>query len=180
MLTLELSTIQAKDLDRSELAAAMEAFERSGGEIQSLGSYGVKPKDVTWRNDGFYLPNSSQNTLVQNKELALLAKVKDLIESGAGRTSIIKSLGTNGRATLDRLRDKYELVIPVVRTPGVIIEKTRSGREMQRLRHREELAKVIRPMVIAGASLNEMAAKTGSCKRTLKRVIEEFKLGEGK
>jgi len=179
MISTNLTHVSLKSLESAELAAAMEAFERSGGAVQSLGTYGIKPKDVTWRNDGFNLSNSSQ---VEARELALLERVKGLIAGGIGRTSIIKSLGTNGRAKLDRLVEKYHLKINASYSAGQLSFQARNSRDLQRRKKREEVAAIIRPMVEAGATLRKMEEVTGTSRKTLARIVDEFELrmGEGK
>lgn len=109
MITLELSTIQCKDIDRAMIAAAMAEY---CGEIEVLGVTQAPIQPGNWRSaNGISLPGSSQNSVASNREAALERRILEMIAKGAGMTSMKKTLGTDARL-IKRVAERHGVAIP--------------------------------------------------------------------
>lgn len=176
MISLELSTIQAKNAERAMLAEAMAAYN---GRIQVIDvpvarSYAPH----SWRGD-LMLPGSSQATMSQNQDAALTVRIRELVAKGCGITSIKMTLRIDAR----RIKRLCEAA-------GIELKDRRGGlqhcehdthqskRDAGKLR-RTKLALKLKPLAANGATVNEMAAATGVSRNTVMTTMREFCIPRG-
>lgn len=178
MISSELSTIIAKDVERSQIAEAMDRFLANGGSIQSHEIIKRGEQDRgDWRtNHGLALAGSSAQS---QADQALVSRIRELAEKGAGITSMKMSLQVDTRR-IKRLADANGIEIkakPIARALG---EKARLACIDAGKARRAAIADKIRPMIASGMSTREIESNIEASRRTVLRVIKEFGLrGEG-
>lgn len=179
MLTLELSTIQAKNAERDMLASAMAAFHLHGGEITSLDTFGHVGKPANWKNDGFNITNQQNRNAERNA--LLLEKLKLMAAAGSGISSIVMALHSSRRVIV-RLAEENGIAIRKVKLDAALPAKARAANEAKHRLLREVLAEKARPLAEQGMRLIEISRQIGTSSRTLKRIVDEFeiRMGEGK
>lgn len=140
MLSLELSTIQSKDADRAMIAKAMASYT---GEIEQVGSI---MQGGAWSfGNSMTLPGSSTNTRAENREAALVRRISELAEKGAGVTSIAKTMGIDTRKVRNLARDHGVFI------PMVVFVEAAMNRALERIKH--ELNTVERIKALAACKL---------------------------
>lgn len=168
MISLELSTIQAKDEQRAMLAEAMASYS---GQIEQLPGIQAKPLPPhSWRGD-LVLPGSSTNTRQENKDLALAKRIRELTEKGAGITAIGHELKVDTRR-LTRIAAEY----------GITLNDLKRGRPAESVKvieRRAALAVKIRPLAARGLRIDQIAAQAGCGKETAILVMEQFNIPRG-
>lgn len=177
MISLELSTIQAKDAERAMLAEAMASFT---GRIEVLPGFQSRPvEQAMWRN-GLILPGSSQNTSGENKDRALSVRIAELTEKGAGITAIKLELHVDSRR-IKRIAAEYGIPLNDIRyaSSTVIPASTHQAKVAAGQRRRAKLAETLRPLAANGYGINAMSEATGSSKATILRTLGEFNIQRG-
>lgn len=90
MISLELSSIQAKDSDRAMIREAMSAYT---GAINVITPPPAINTSGEWRGSNqIALPGSSLQSKDQNELAAKVRRLRELAAQGAGSVSIAKSL----------------------------------------------------------------------------------------
>lgn len=168
MISLELSTIQAKDAQRAMLAEAMASFT---GQIEQLPGIQAKPiPPHSWRGD-LVLPGSSTNAKQENQDLALARRVRELTEKGAGITAIGHELKVDTRR-ISRIAADF----------GIKLNDLKRGRPAESVKvieRRAMLAAKIRPLAARGLRIDQIAAQAGCGKETAILVMEQFNIPRG-
>lgn len=179
MLTLELSTIQYKNSERAMLASAIEDFERHGGEVTKLDTFGHVGKPANWKNDGFNITNQQKRNA--ERDALLLEKLRLMAAAGSGISSIVMALHSSRRVIV-RLAEENGIVIRKAKLEAVIPANARAANEKKYRDLRELLAEKARPLAEQGLCMVEISRQIGTSKRTMRRIVDEFeiRMGEGK
>lgn len=180
MLTLELSTIQAKNAERAFLESAMANYEREGGHIHVAESIGYVQKPYP-QSAGFRLPGQVVNTAVRSKDAVRADRIRALAETGAGITSIEKSMGI-GKTVIYRIAKEHKIEIKKAwRNGGVVSEKALKAASQKTQERKQRTADKIRALIVLGLSFQEIADRLELHIRTIHRLATEFGLrGDGK
>ena len=99
LISMELSTVQAKDADRQMIRDLMATYT---GPITVITPPPSGIKSGEWRGvNQIALPGSSLNTRDQNELLAKVGRMRELAAQGAGAVSIAKSLKLSKQGVLN-------------------------------------------------------------------------------
>jgi hypothetical protein len=99
MVSMESSTIQAKEADRAMIRDAMATYT---GPINVVTPPPGTNALAEWRGvNQIALPGSSLNTRDQNELLAKVGRMRELAAQGAGAVSIAKSLKLSKQGLLN-------------------------------------------------------------------------------
>lgn len=177
MISNELSTIQAKDAQRAELAQAMACFQ---GQITVIESPVVRAEAASdWRRT-LNLPGSASVSALDQQEAAMLQTIRALADKGIGISGMQKQLKADPRR-IRMLARKGKIDIPDARAtqPRTIGAKARSAVIDARAAKRAQLAIMLKPLAAKGMTIQAMSDATGASKRTVLATIEEHNIVRG-
>lgn len=90
MISLELSSIQAKDAERAMIREAMASYT---GQINVITPPPTGLQSGQWRGvNQIALPGSSTNSRSENDLLAKVGRMRELVSVGAKKAAIAKAL----------------------------------------------------------------------------------------
>lgn len=168
MISLELSTIQAKDTQRAMLA---EAVARFTGKVEQLPGAQAKPiPPHSWRGD-LVLAGTPTTSRQENKDLALARRIRELTDKGAGISAIALELKVDSRR-LRRIAIEH----------GITLNDLKRGRPAESvkvLERRAALAVKIRPLAAKGLRIDQIATQAGCGKESVILVMEQFGIQRG-
>lgn len=177
MISNELSTIQAKDAQRAELAKAMACFQ---GQITVIESPVVRAEAASdWRRT-LNLTGSANVSALDQQEAAMLQTIRALAAKGIGISGMQKQLKADPRR-IRMLARKGKIDIPDARAtqPRTIGAKARSALIDARAAKRAQLAIKLNPLAAKGWTIQAMSDATGASKRTVMATIEEHNIVRG-
>ena len=117
MISLELSSIQAKSAEREVIASACERFIRDGGKIVAVpGIEGRYDSPHAWNRNDMALPGSSQTTRDHNADAALAERIKEIAAKGGGISSMRVTLQVDP-SRIKRVAKAFGIEIPTARAP---------------------------------------------------------------
>jgi hypothetical protein len=177
MISNELSTIQAKDCQRAEIAKAMAGFQ---GDITVIETPVVRPEMPSdWRRT-LNLPGSADALGLDQQEAAMVSTIRDLAAKGAGISAMQKALHADPRR-IRMLARKAKIEIPDARAkaPRSIGCKARMAVIEARTAKRAVLAVQLAPLAANGLTIQAMGDATGASKRRVLATLEEHNIVRG-
>ena len=177
MISNELSTIQAKDAQRAELALAMASFQ---GEITVIETPVVRPEmPGDWRRT-LNLPGSANVSALDRQEAVMIESIREMAGKGLGISAMQKHLKCDPRR-VRMLAKRAKIEIPDARKtqPRTIGAKAREACLLMREAKRAVLAKKLIPLAAKGLTIQAMSDETGASKRTVIATINEHNIVRG-
>ena len=158
MISLELSSIQAKSSEREAIASACERFIRDGGQIVAVPGIEARyDSPHAWNRNDMALPGSSQNTRDHNADAALAQRIKEIVAKGGGISSMRVTLQVDP-SRIKRVAKAYGIEIPTVRAPTTISERVRQAISDSRAAGRTPKIQVVANLAASGSTIAVMAA----------------------
>lgn len=179
MISLELSSIQAKSSEREAIASACERFIRDGGQIVALPGIEARyDSPHAWNRNDMALPGSSQNTRDHNADAALAQRIKEIVAKGGGISSMRVTLQVDP-SRIKRVAKAYGIEIPTVRASTTISERARQAISDSRAAGRTPKIQVVANLAASGSTIAVMAAAVSVNRQTIMRWLKQYDIKRG-
>lgn len=179
MISLELSSIQAKSSEREAIASACERFIRDGGQIVAVPGIEARYESPhAWNRNDMALPGSSQNTRDHNADAALAQRIKEIVAKGGGISSMRVTLQVDP-SRIKRVAKAYGIEIPTVRASTTISERARQAISDSRAAGRTPKIQVVANLAASGSTIAVMAAAVSVNRQTIMRWLKQYDIKRG-
>lgn len=179
MISLELSSIQAKSSEREAIASACERFIRDGGKIVAVPGIEARyDSPHAWNRNDMALPGSSQNTRDHNADAALAQRIKEIVAKGGGISSMRVTLQVDP-SRIKRVAKAYGIEIPTVRASTTISERARQAISDSRAAGRTPKIQVVANLAASGSTIAVMAAAVSVNRQTIMRWLKQYDIKRG-
>jgi hypothetical protein len=179
MISLELSSIQAKSSEREAIASACERFISAGGKIVAVPGIEARyDSPHAWNRNDMALPGSSQTTRDHNADAALAARIKEIVAKGGGISSMRVTLQVDP-SRIKRVAKAYGIEIPTVRASTTISERARQAISDSRAAGRTPKIQVVATLAAGGSTIAVMAAAVSVNRQTIMRWLKQYDIQRG-
>lgn len=179
MISLELSTIQAKNAERAQISDACERFLRAGGRIERVAGFEVRQLvPHAWNRNDMALPGSSQNTHGQNLDAALAKRIAEIIAQGGGISSMKVTLRVDA-ARIKRVAKEYGIEIPKIRAATTLSGRAIQAMNDSRAAGRESKLPIVISLAATGKTIDAMAEAADVSRNTIMRWLKQYSIQRG-
>lgn len=176
MIPIDYRSTPLVDINRAEIAGLVAQFLDHGGQIQVIPGIEQRlDKPYQWNRNDLVLPGSSCNSAEENRTAALVRRIRELAEKGAGVTAMKMDMHIDPDK-IKRIAKEHGIVIPKAYAKTGATEVAKAAKVAAGKLRRSKYEPIIRKLCAERLTIAQISERAGCGIRTVFRVIDEYQI----